>query len=207
MPKLANKKPAPKPSANGKPAKASINKIAPALKSLTVPIDTLTPDPMNARTHGKRNMEAIRASLALYGQVKPVVVRAATRVVVAGNGTLAAAKELGWTYIAASVVDMTATEAIGYGLADNRTAELAAWDFEVVKKLDTLLQEADHEMTGWSLEELAVLRRSDWTPAENQTAELQETWKVVVDCADEAAQVELLEKLMAEGYTCQALTF
>lgn len=142
----------------------SINKIAAGLDSLIVDIDVLLFDPDNARRHPDGNLEAIRQSLQLYGQVKPVVVRKATNVVVAGNGTLEAAKQLGWTKLAASFVDMTEIEAIGYGLADNRTAELAKWDFETVARLDKLLQEANHSTIGWTVDELEVLRAAEWTP-------------------------------------------
>ena len=140
-------------------------RIAPALAHLAVPIASLVPDPDNARLHPERNMEAIKASLTKYGQVKPVVVRSATRVVVAGNGTMAAAKELGWDEIAATFVDMNEVEAAGYGLADNRTAELAAWDFEIMARLDKLLQEAGDQPVGLSQDELTALR-ADWSKFE-----------------------------------------
>ncbi len=96
--------------------------------------------------------------------MKPVVVRKQTNVIIAGNGTVECARALGWTEIAANVVDVTEVEAVGYGLADNRSAELAKWDFEVVARLDKLLQEAKHVSIGWSQDELEVLRTADWTP-------------------------------------------
>ena len=129
-----------------------------------VEIDSLTQDPDNARVHPERNMAAIRDSLKEYGQTVPLVVRRETRVIVAGNGRHQAAKELGWTKIAVSFTDMSEIEATGYGMADNRTAELAKWNFEVVARLDKLLLEAKHATIGWSADELEVLRAADWTP-------------------------------------------
>lgn len=140
------------------PRPKTFNKIAPALKPHIVPIDSLTPDPNNARLHPDRNLESIMDSLAFYGQVKPVVVRDQTGVVMAGNGTMAAAKAMGWTKLAAIRVPMTDAEAAGYGLADNRTAELARWDFEVVARLDRIISEAGGQNVGWSIEELTALR-------------------------------------------------
>ncbi len=131
---------------------------------MTVDISTLVPDPVNARLHPDRNLAAIKDSLALYGQLKPIVVRKASRVVAAGNGTMEAAKALGWTKIAANIVDIDETAAAGFGLADNRTAELAKWDFAVVAQLDALLQKAGVDPVGWSKDELDVLRMADWTP-------------------------------------------
>lgn len=170
-PKAAQTAPAPAPpGAKPVPEKAEATKaqakhrIVPALKGMVVKIDELVPDPENARLHPERNLAAIKDSLRLYGQVKPVVVRKATNVIVAGNGTVEAAKALGWTEVAAVFVNMNEVEAAGYGLADNRTAELAKWDFEVVARLDKLLLAAEHAVVGWSNEELEVLRATDFTP-------------------------------------------
>ena len=154
-------------SAPAEPAQqvaAPINKIAPSLEALIVDISSLTADPDNARLHPERNMEAICQSLQMYGQVKPVVVQKSRMKVVAGNGTMEGAIRLGWTKLAASIVEMTDVEAAGYGLADNRSAELAKWDFEVVARLDKLCLEAGHGSIGWSTDELEVLRAADWTP-------------------------------------------
>ena len=54
-------------------------------------VDSLSADPANVRTHDKRNIDAIKASLRRFGQQKPIVVDG-DGVVVAGNGTLAAAQ-------------------------------------------------------------------------------------------------------------------
>lgn len=146
------------------------NQILTQLDPLIVDIDSLNQDSENARLHPERNMASIKDSLCLYGQCKPVVVqrwserKQMENVIVAGNGTTAAAKELGWDKIAAVITDMTDTEAAGYGLADNRTAELAKWDFEVVARLDALLREQGVDPVGFSADELEVLRMADWTP-------------------------------------------
>lgn len=141
-------------------------RIAPALQGMAVPIDSLIPDPVNARTHPEKNVKAITASLEAYGQVKPIVVRRETNIIVAGNGTHMVAKALGWTEIAAVFIEMNEIEAIGYGLADNKTAELAQWDFEAVAILDKLLLEAGHETIGWDMHMLSVMRAAEWIKPE-----------------------------------------
>ena len=78
-----------------------MTQILDALRPLAVAVDGLHPDPANARTHDQRNLDAIKASLAKFGQRKPIVVQRQGMIVRAGNGTLAAAKALGWTEIAA----------------------------------------------------------------------------------------------------------
>jgi hypothetical protein len=143
---------------------AKKNKISPGLAHMVVDIDSLVPDPENAREHGEDNMEAIKLSLAMYGQVKPVVVREQNRVIAAGNGTTRAAKALGWTKIAANFVRMTDADFVGYALADNRTAELAKWNYENLQKHAELLSQCGHAMAGWNQDTLLVIRAAEWTP-------------------------------------------
>lgn len=153
------------------PSRKAKFRIAPPLQQLAVDIESLVPDPDNARVHPERNMEAIKESLDTYGQVKPIVVRKGNNVVVAGNGTMEAAKQLGWKKIAAVFVELTDAEAAGYGLADNRTAELAKWDFEVVARLDKLINAQGLPLTGWSDDELEVLRAAEWVPPQEDGSE------------------------------------
>ena len=113
-----------------------------ALKTETVPIESISTDPANARSHGERNLEAIRDSLRAFGQQKPIVVDG-RGIVIAGNGTLEAAKRLGWTEIAIVRTDLEPGQATAFGIADNRTAELADWNDEVLR---SLLDTMDDEM-------------------------------------------------------------
>ena len=101
------------------------------METKTVKIASLLADPANARKHDKKNLDAIKASLKQFGQRKNIVVR--DGIIIAGNGTVEAAKQLGWEDITIAVADdMSATEAKAFALADNRTAELAVWDDDVL---------------------------------------------------------------------------
>lgn len=73
-----------------------------------VALDAIHQDPANARQHGERNLDAIRASLARFGQVEPLVVHKATGRVIGGNGRVAAMRSLGWTE--ADVVEGTSAK-------------------------------------------------------------------------------------------------
>jgi DNA modification methylase len=120
------------------------------LRIETVNINSLTPDPANARKHDGKNLQAIENSLLKFGQRKPICVTPDS-IVVAGNGTLEAAKSLGWTeiVIARTPVGWTWEQIRAFALADNRTAELAEWDDKVLA--DQLLE---LDANGWELEEL-----------------------------------------------------
>jgi DNA modification methylase len=133
--------------------------IAEPLRPLAIPVTDLALDPANARLHPERNLGSIEASLRLYGQRKPIVVRREGMVVEAGNGTVEAARRLGWTHLAAVVVDDDPVTATGYAISDNRTAELAEWDDEVLARLlrDLRTEEVDLDSLGWSDTELDTL--------------------------------------------------
>ncbi len=109
--------------------------IAEPLRGLAIDIDELHADPANARRHDVKNIAAIKASLAKFGQRSPVVVQRQGMTVRAGNGRLEAARELGWTHIAALVIDEDDVTATAFAIADNRTAELAEWDTEALGDL------------------------------------------------------------------------
>ena len=130
-----------------------------SLKPLAVSIDSLTPDPSNARKHDKRNIEAIKASLARFGQTKPIVLHANGSTIIAGNGTWHAAKELGWTHIAAAQTSLDTAEAVAYGIADNKTAELAEWEDDTLRDLMDALPDDLKLATGFEGDEIAEMLR------------------------------------------------
>jgi len=88
----------------------------------------LTQDKKNARQHDKRNLEAIKNSLEKFGQQKPVVINKDGEII-AGNGTVLAALELGWKKVDVVVSTLTEMKQRAFSIADNRTAELAKWDY------------------------------------------------------------------------------
>ena len=128
-----------------------------SLKHLAVSIDSLTPDPANARKHGDRNLDQIAASPTAFGQRKPIVVQQEGLIVRAGNGTLQAAKSLGWTEIAAVVVDEDNTSAAQFAIADNRTAQLAEWDTETLATLLDGMEADARKLVGFDDAEIQAL--------------------------------------------------
>jgi hypothetical protein len=99
-------------------------------------------DPDNARRHDDINLAAIEASLKRFGQQKPIVINK-DGVVLAGNGTLMAAKKLDWQEIAVVVApaEWTEEEAKAFAIADNRTNDLSGWNNEQL--LDVMSELSD----------------------------------------------------------------
>ena len=129
------------------------------MKTVSVKIADLSQDPANARKHDEKNIDSIIASLRRFGQQKPIVIDA-SNVVRAGNGTLEAAKRLGWDSIECVKTDLKGSDAIAYAIADNRTAELAEWDSDILAaQLSGLLtdDEALANAAGFSAEEIEAM--------------------------------------------------
>jgi len=105
-------------------------------------VKDLLQDPENSRKHDERNLQAIRESLEAFGQQKPIVIDQEGKVV-AGNGTLEAARQLGWEEIQAVVTLLEGPKQTAFAIADNRTAELAAWDDEKLSESLARLQNDD----------------------------------------------------------------
>lgn len=124
-----------------------------------VAIELLSEDPANARKHGDKNVDSIVASLRRFGQQKPIVIDL-NNVVRAGNGTLQAARVLGWQSIACHRSELAGAEMAAYAIADNRTAELAEWDEEILAATMKGLQVEDEELLeacGYTEDELEKL--------------------------------------------------
>lgn len=156
---------APKPTKSGA---ADLSHIVEGLRPLALPLGKLNEDPKNARRHPERNLQATVNSLRRFGQRKPVVVNRNGMVIEAGNGTYAAAKQLGWSHIAVVLVDDDPTTAAGYAIADNRTAELAEWDYASLADLVETIKADEEELLGeigWDTAELDMMLNAEWEPA------------------------------------------
>lgn len=114
-----------------------------------VPISSLIKDPLNARKHPKKNIDAIKGSLKKFGQVEPLVVNSLTGVIIGGNGRLEAMKELGFDEVDIVEVPLDNTQAAALALALNRTSETAEWDDKILK---TLLEGLNND--GFELDEI-----------------------------------------------------
>jgi DNA modification methylase len=146
------------------------------MKTVTMKVSDLSQDPANARKHDEKNIDSIIASLRRFGQQKPIVIDA-SKVVRAGSGTLEAAKRIGWETIECVETSLKGSDAIAYAIADNRTAELAEWDSDILAaQLSGLLtdDEALANAAGFSAEEIEAMLSDLSDPAEIDEDEVPE---------------------------------
>lgn len=102
------------------------------LKVERMPLATLKPFPRNARTHSPRQIGQISASIERFGFTNPVLVDDELTII-AGHGRVEAARQLGMEDVPVlRLSHLSEAEKRAYVLADNRLAEKAGWDKEIL---------------------------------------------------------------------------
>ena len=128
-----------------------------------VPIQELVPYINNARTHSAAQITKLRSSLREFGFVNPIIIDRDYSVI-AGHGRLIAAKEEGFSEVPCVFVDyLTEAQKKAYIIADNRYAEDAGWDEELLRLEIESLQgmEFNVELLGFDPAELNKLLTND----------------------------------------------
>jgi DNA modification methylase len=131
------------------------------LKIVYRPTGDLTPYAGNARTHSDKQIVQIAASIRKFGFTNPVLIDQRGEIV-AGHGRVAAARQLGLARVPTIMLGhLTAAERRAYVIADNRLAELAGWDRDILRIEFQALAEMDLdfdlEITGFETGELDLL--------------------------------------------------
>lgn len=119
----------------------------------------LKPYDRNARTHSKKQIRQIADSIEEFGFTNPVLIDGTGRII-AGHGRVAAAKLLGIDEVPTiRLENMSEVEIRAYVIADNRLAELADWDDEILAiELQALVElDFDVEVTGFETAEIDLL--------------------------------------------------
>ena len=125
------------------------------------PTGSLTPDPRNARTHPKRQIEQIAQSIRAFGFTNPILADPEGNLI-AGHGRLRAAKEMGLAEVPViELGGLTEPQKKALRLADNKIALNAGWDVEILKlelaDLSLPEIEIDLSLTGFSPGEIDVV--------------------------------------------------
>ena len=95
-------------------------------------IDDARPNSRNVRTHSKKQLGQIATSVEKFGFLNPILVDE-TGMVLAGHGRLEAARLLGISQVPVVVIThLSDAEKRAYVLADNKLAENAGWDREML---------------------------------------------------------------------------
>lgn len=183
-----------------KVAKKGVKMASKNLKVEYVDINSIQPYKNNARKHDTKDITAIKKSIEEFGFNDPIGVWHDE--IVEGHGRLLAAKELGFDKVPIIRLDaLTEEQRKAYTLAHNKTAELSAWDFNVLDSELAEISDIDMSQFGFDLAEME-------SPPERKdlSGNIAEQWQVIIDCPDEETQQELFDRLMGEGLNCRVLT-
>lgn len=129
------------------------------------PLDRLIPYERNPRTHSPDQVRRIADSIEQFGFNNPLLVDSRDGII-AGHGRLLAARQLGLCEVPVIVLDhLTDAQRRAYVIADNKLAELAGWDEELLAAELAALHAEDFplDVVGFSDEELAALLDDDLT--------------------------------------------
>lgn len=113
-------------------------------------------------------VDAVTESIKEFGFKNPIIIDAKGEVV-AGHTRLKAAKKLGLKEVPCILADdLTPEQVKAFRLADNKTAELASWDFEILDSELLDIEDIDMDMFGnWGLEEIDFGNLDQYTDEEN----------------------------------------
>jgi DNA modification methylase len=123
------------------------------------PIDELTPNPRNARTHPQKQLRQLANSIVRFGFNNPVYINDDGQIL-GGHGRIEAAKLLGMKQVPTLTLShLSPAEQRAYMLADNKLALNAGWDPDLLaQELQELIDiDFDVDLTGFSLAEIDVI--------------------------------------------------
>jgi DNA modification methylase len=137
------------------------SKIKTPLSIIYQDIAALNPRKSNPRTHSKKQIEQIARAIKQFGFTNPVLIDDDNGII-AGHGRVAAAKLVGLNQVpTVRLSAMSEAEIRAYVIADNKLAENAGWDrnllgleFQYLSSLDI---DFDVSLTGFELPEIDLL--------------------------------------------------
>src|SRR6266853_227569 len=131
-------------------------------------VGDLIPDPRNARTHPKRQIDQLKASIEAFGFTNPILADPEGHII-AGHGRLQAARAMGLTEVPTIILSgLSETQKRALRIADNKIALNAGWDLEILQlelsELASLDVDIDPTLTGFSTGEIDVILTSGADP-------------------------------------------
>jgi DNA modification methylase len=127
-----------------------------------IPIDQLKPNPRNPRLNDAA-VDAVARSIQAYGFNVPIVTDADFNIA-AGHTRLKAAKKLGLATVpVVRVPALAGSKFSGFAIADNKTAEIADWDEDLLAKIVAELNlDSDFDLSSLGFDDKELTDLLDW---------------------------------------------
>lgn len=171
------------------------------LKTLLIPISQLIPFSRNYNTHPVSQINKLKKSIKEFGWVKPISANLENEIL-AGHGMVLAAKDEGYTHVPVIFFGLDHAHSRGYVVADNRLAQLAEPDENILKGLlgDLIeLPDFDLESVGFELDDYSTLIekiaahdrkfKPGFTPGTDQKPIFNSDEETVLDADDTALDI------------------
>lgn len=171
------------------------------------PVEKIHPYEKNAKKHPQKQIDTLAEMIRAHGFDQPIVVDG-DGVIIKGHGRLLAAKKLELKKVPVVVRgDLTPAQVREARIADNRVAEMGAWDTDVLLadiKDAMNLDDFNLELLGLKSSFITEhLRVSDEVMDDLVRTELR--YSVIVDFASEDEQGAFLEEQEEKGHKCRLL--
>lgn len=141
----------------------------------------------NVKIHTKKQIEKLKASIRRFGMVTPLIVNK-ENTIIAGHGRFQALEDLGYKQIPVIRLEhLSETEVKAYRLADNKIAEDAFYDSELLKvEIENIMLNEDFVITdtGFDISEIDAIVLDDYTVKQKKQ-----------DKADEVKTLELQKRV------------
>ena len=152
-------------------------------------------------------VKKIAESIRRFGFASPIIARRENGEVIAGHTRLKAAKQLGLQEVPVRYLDISEREAHLLALADNKLGEVSEWDEQELSKMLSEFSLSEADAAGWGLKELGEMAQELDAQEASSRQKLGAGLKysVIIECADEDEQTEMLERFEIEGLKCKPL--
>jgi hypothetical protein len=202
---MTNSKENTKQSKRKSKASSSSENLIPDLTTHLRTVESLVPYAKNARQHSDAQIAQIAGSIKAFKFRSPIVVTSDGGIV-CGHGRVLAARKLGMAEVPCVYADdLSENERRAYILADNKIAENATWDQEMLNiELDDLFSQGfDLQIAGFTQEE--ILHEPEPEPEPKEPSVKVGRFEILLQCKDESEQEMIFEEMQTREIKCVML--
>ena len=164
-------------------------------------VSELKLNPNNPRKNDDA-VDVIAKSIEKYGFKNPLIIDE-NNVVWCGNTRLKASKKLKLKEVPCIVAsDLTEEQIRELALIDNKSSEIADWDYDLLKEELFELDMSDFNLD-WNIEEKEELNEIE---RKDLSETIKEQFELIIDCDNEEGLEQLYNELTERGYKCKIST-
>ena len=163
-------------------------------------VSELKLNPKNPRKNDGA-VDTVAKSIEKYGFKNPIIIDE-NNIVWCGNTRLKASKKLGLKEVPCIVAsDLTEEQIRELALIDNKSSEIAEWDFELLGDELAELDLSDFELD-WNID----TQDNNEIDRKDISDSIKSQFELIVNCEDEVSLEMLYNEMIERGYECKIST-